>query len=79
VLDLVALGDPKQAQVIYAPAPVVRAAVLERYPAIAPSLAAVFGSLDDRTLRRLNARITVDGEPARKVAAEYLAASGLPR
>jgi len=79
VLDLVALGDPKQAQVIYAPAPVVRSAVLARYPTMAPSLAAVFGSLDDRKLRRLNAKVTVDGEPARKVAAEYLAASGLLR
>ncbi|HZB93886.1 MAG TPA: ABC transporter substrate-binding protein [Stellaceae bacterium] len=73
VLDLVALGDPAHAQVVYAPAPVVRAPILARYPAIAGSLAQVFRSLDEASLRRLNARITVDGETARQVAKDYLA------
>lgn len=79
VLDLVALADPKAAQLVYAPAPVVREAVLARYPEIAGSLAPVFRSLDATILRRLNARIAVDGEPARQVAADYLAAHGLLR
>ncbi len=78
-LDLVALEDPKAAQLVYAPAPVVRAAVLERYPVIADSLAPVFRSLDATVLRRLNARITVNGEAARQVATEYLASHGLLR
>src|ERR671932_111654 len=33
-LDLVVMDDTKGAQIVYEPAPVVRAAVLERYPAI---------------------------------------------
>jgi osmoprotectant transport system substrate-binding protein len=76
VLGLVVLSDPRRAQVIYAPAPVVRAAVLERYPAIRDSLAPVFGALDTASLRRLNARIAVDGEVARVVAADYLRSRG---
>jgi osmoprotectant transport system substrate-binding protein len=76
-LHLVALADNKGAEVVYAPAPVVRAAVLDRYPVIADSLAPVFRSLDDARLRRLNAEITVAGEPARRVASDYLSAQGL--
>lgn len=79
VLDLVALSDPKAAQVIYAPAPVVRAAILDRYRAIGSSLAPVFRSLDDAILRRLNALITVEGEPPRRVASDYLAEHGFLR
>lgn len=79
VLDLVALADPKRAQFVFAPAPVVRAAVLKRHPVIASSLAPVFASLDAATLRRLNARIVVDGETPRQVASTYLSAHGLLR
>ncbi len=79
VLDLVVLDDPRRAQVVYEPAPVVRAAVLERYPVIRDRLATVFGGLDAASLRRLNARIAVDGEVARRVASDYLDARGLLR
>jgi len=79
VLDLVVLGDPRRAQVIYAPAPVVRAAILERYPAIRDRLAPVFGALDAASLRRLNARIAVDGKVARAVASDYLRTRDLLR
>jgi osmoprotectant transport system substrate-binding protein len=79
VLDLVVLSDPRRAQVIYAPAPVVRAAVLERHPAIRDRLAAAFAALDAASLRRLNARIAVDGEVARAVAADYLRSRDLLR
>jgi osmoprotectant transport system substrate-binding protein len=79
VLHLVVLGDPKKAQVIYAPAPVARAAVLAKYPGIRASLVPVFASLDGAILRRLNARIAVDGEDARHVAADYLGSLGLVR
>ena len=79
VLDMVVLADPRRAQVIYAPAPVVRAAILARYPAIRDRLAAVFGGLDAASLRRLNARIAIDGEAALKVASDYLGARGLLR
>jgi osmoprotectant transport system substrate-binding protein len=71
-LGLTALCDDKHAQVVYAPAPVVRADVLDRNPAIAPALGRLFATLTRETLQRLNARIAVDGEEARAVAADYL-------
>jgi osmoprotectant transport system substrate-binding protein len=73
-LDLVVMTDPKGAQVVYEPAPVVRAAVLDRVPVAA--LAKVFADLDLATLQRLNARIAVDGEVAKEVARRYLAEKG---
>lgn len=76
VLGLVALSDPRHAQIIYAPAAVVRAAVLERHPAIRERFATVFAALDTESLRRLNARIAVDGEVARAVAADFLRSRG---
>ncbi|HKW52596.1 MAG TPA: ABC transporter substrate-binding protein [Stellaceae bacterium] len=76
VLALVVMSDPKKAQVVYAPAPVVRGAVLDRYPQIRGALDPVFKTLDQATLRRLNARVAVDGEAPRQVAHDYLAAQG---
>jgi len=71
-LGLSALCDDKGAQVVYAPAPVVRQAVLQKYPQIEAALAPVFGSLDLITLQELNARIAVAGEEAGAVARDYL-------
>ncbi len=76
-LDLIALEDDKHVQPVYAPAPVVRESTLMQYPQIAPLLAPVFAGLDLSTLRRLNAKIAVDGQEATKVAESYLAAQGL--
>jgi osmoprotectant transport system substrate-binding protein len=71
-LGLVLLDDPKHAQMVYEPAPLARQAVLTKYPAIPGLLAPAFKSLDGATLRKLNARITVDGEDAGKVANDWL-------
>jgi len=71
-LGLVALCDDKHAQVVYAPAPVVRAPILSQNPGIAPALDKVFATLTRETLQHLNARIAVDGEDARAVADDYL-------
>jgi osmoprotectant transport system substrate-binding protein len=71
-LGLVALEDDRGAQIVYAPAPVVREAVLARYPQIASLLDPVFKSLTLATLQQLNAKIAVDGEDAGAVAAAYL-------
>ncbi|KQO61117.1 osmoprotectant uptake system substrate-binding protein [Methylobacterium sp. Leaf91] len=76
-LDLVVMSDPAAAQIVYEVAPVIRAAALERFPAIGPALARIFAGLDAPTLRRLNARITVDGEIAEKVARDDLTERGL--
>src|SRR5271168_3931360 len=71
-LSLVTLDDDKGAQIVYAPAPVVREAVLQQYPQIAGLLDPVFAGLTLATLQRLNAAIAVDGEDAGAVAVSYL-------
>ena len=71
-LGLTALCDDKGAQIVYAPAPVMREAVLQQHPQIAAALDPVFVSLSLTTLRRLNARIAVHGESAAAVARDYL-------
>jgi osmoprotectant transport system substrate-binding protein len=71
-LGVTALADPRHTQPVYAPAPVIRDAVLARHPEIAAALAPVFAGLDLATLRRLNARIVADGEEPGAVAADYL-------
>ena len=71
-LGLTALEDDKGAQVVYAPAPVVREAVLQQHPEIAKLLDPVFASLSLETLQQLNAKIAVEGEDAGAVAAAYL-------
>jgi osmoprotectant transport system substrate-binding protein len=71
-LGLTALCDDKGAQIVYAPAPVVREAVLDQHPEIPAALDPVFASLTLTILQGLNARIAVEGEDARAVASEYL-------
>ncbi len=71
-LGLTALCDDKGAQIVYAPAPVIREAVLEQHPEIATALGPVFASLTLTTLQGLNARIAVAGEEAGAVASDYL-------
>ena len=76
-LDLTVMSDPLNAQIVYEVAPVIRADALARHPEIGPALARVFTTLEAPTLRRLNARITVEGEVAEAVAARYLSETGL--
>ena len=76
-LGLVVLDDTKGVQPIYAPAPIIRAEVLEKNPKIRDLLAPVFKTLDGPTLQSLNARIALGGEDAKKVAASYLKSKGL--
>jgi len=75
-LGLVILDDPKGIQPVYAPAPIVRADVLARNPAIKDALAPVFRSLDTQTLQSLNAKIAIEGQDAKQVAAAYLKSKG---
>ena len=71
-LNLVALEDDKGAQIVYAPAPVVREDVLAQYPQIPGLLDPVFKSLTLTVLQKLNAKIAVDGDDAAAVATGYL-------
>jgi osmoprotectant transport system substrate-binding protein len=71
-LGLVALRDDRGAQIVYAPAPVVREAVLQEHPEIRTALDQLFGTLTLETLQKLNAQIAVDGQEAGAVAVSYL-------
>ncbi len=78
-LGLMTLADDKHVQVVYRPAPVIRAAVLDRNPTIPALLGPVFAGLSLATLRDLNAKIAVEGFDAKSVAAEFLRARGVVR
>src|SRR5829696_1355018 len=78
-LDLVVMEDTKGAQVVYEPAPVVRQAVLDKYPIIRPTLSRIFATLTLNQLQALNAQVAVEGQPPRDVAAKYLQQKGLIR
>ena len=71
-LGLVALRDDRGAQIVYAPAPVVRETVLQEHPEMRAVLDPVFATLTLETLQKLNAEIAVDGQDAGAVAGSYL-------
>ncbi|MGO4571955.1 glycine betaine ABC transporter substrate-binding protein OsmF [Microvirga sp. 2TAF3] len=73
---LVVMADDKSVQPVYAPAPIIREAVLKENPKIADMLKPVFESLDLTTLQNLNARVQVGGEAAKAVASDYLKSKG---
>jgi osmoprotectant transport system substrate-binding protein len=77
--DLVVLDDDRHEQPIYAPVPLIRAAVLRAYPRIATLVKPLMESLDRETLQRLNERVQVDGESIQAVAKDYLKQKGLLR
>lgn len=77
VAGLTVLENPKRVQMVYQPAPVVRAVVLQRNPGMRQALEPAFRTLNADTLRVLNARIQLDGEDAAKVARDYLTSKGL--
>jgi osmoprotectant transport system substrate-binding protein len=71
-LGLVALKDDNGAQIVYAPAPVIREPVLQEHPEIRTVLDPVFATLTIETLQKLNAEIAVNGGEAGAVATSYL-------
>ena len=71
------LQDDRHDQPVYAPVPIIREAALNAHPQIAPLLQPLMASFDSATLRRLNARVQVDGESAESVAEDYLRTRGL--
>lgn len=75
-LGLRILTDTKEVQPVYAPAPIVREAVLKKYPQMKKLLNRVFKGLTMETLQSLNAQIAVNGVPASKEARMYLKSKG---
>ncbi|MGH1588114.1 glycine betaine ABC transporter substrate-binding protein OsmF [Methylobacterium phyllosphaerae] len=76
VARLTVMADDKGVQPVYQPAPVVRGAVLKAHPEIATVLDPIFRRLDLATLRDLNGRVQIGGEPASAVAADFLSRNG---
>lgn len=72
-LDLVALTDDRGYFPPYQAAPVMRAAVLERHPAVTTALAELGGKISDAEMRRLNALADVDHQDITEIARAWLA------
>ena len=79
VARLVVMADDRGVQPVYQPAPVIRGTVLRAHPAIATVLDPIFRRLDLATLRDLNGRVQIGGEPASAVASDFLKAAGFVR
>lgn len=77
--DLVVLEDDRHEQPIYAPVPVVRAAVLKANPRIGEIVKPLMDSLTREALQQLNARVQIDGESDQEVAVDYLRSKGFIR
>ncbi|WP_455383044.1 glycine betaine ABC transporter substrate-binding protein OsmF [Salinispira pacifica] len=75
-LGLVVLTDTKGVQPVYNPAPLVRNAIITKYPEIRTILDPVFKSLTLETLQKLNSAIAVDGKNPKDVAKKYLTDNG---
>jgi osmoprotectant transport system substrate-binding protein len=76
-LNMVALTDPKGAQFVYQPSPIIRTATLRANPQISSRLNRVFATLNASTLIQLNGQIALQGRPATDVAAAYLKSKNL--
>ena len=75
-LKLIALKDPKGAQAVYQPAPIIRTDTLKANPQIADLLNKVFASIDQPTLQKLNGEVALQGRSAQSVASDYLKSKG---
>jgi glycine betaine/choline ABC-type transport system substrate-binding protein len=71
-LDLIALTDDRGYFPPYQAAPVVRAAVLEKHPAVAAALAELGGKISDAEMRRLNALADVEHQDIAEIARMWL-------
>ncbi|RZU77500.1 osmoprotectant transport system substrate-binding protein [Micromonospora kangleipakensis] len=75
-LDLVVLEDDKRFFPIYNPALTVNGAAAAKYPSLTKILEPITAKLDDDTIRKLNERVDVKGEPVAQVAADWLKEEG---
>jgi osmoprotectant transport system permease protein len=76
-LKLVVLEDDRGYFPSYHAAPLVREAVLERYPQLGGALNRLAGRIDDRAMRRMNYQVAVEKRSEEEVAREFLQQQGL--
>ncbi len=76
-MNLVVLSDLKSIPPVYLPTPVIRGALIQKYPEIETILGPAFSGLTIETLRELNAKSAFDGQTPKAVAEEYLKKVGL--
>ncbi len=76
-LNLVALSDPKGAQAVYQPSPIIRSSTLKANPQIAGILNRVFATLEAKTMQQLNGQVSLEGKTPAQVASSYLKSKGL--
>jgi len=75
--DLVVLEDDRRFFPPYQAAPLAGARLRREEPRAVATLAELAGRIDEATMRRLNRRVELDGEPVARVAADALRALGL--
>jgi osmoprotectant transport system permease protein len=75
--DLVVLEDDRGFFPPYEAAALVRGPALASHPELGAVLGLLAGAFDADTMRRLNARVEIDGEPVARVAQDALEALGL--
>lgn len=74
---LVVLDDDRHFFPPYEAAPLASGRFVRELPGAALALTELAGRLDETTMRRLNARVEIDGTPVARVAADALAALGI--
>lgn len=75
-LNLRVLEDDQSFFPIYNPAPTLNGETAASYGSILTILEPIVAKLDDDTLRQLNEKVDVDGEPVAQVVSEWLKAEG---
>ncbi|SKA31561.1 osmoprotectant transport system permease protein [Chitinophaga eiseniae] len=75
--DLIVLKDDKHIFPPYYAAPVVRQAVLDKYPELAPALDQLSGTINDSIMTELNYRVDYLQQNPQQVARDFLVSAGL--
>lgn len=76
-LGFVALADPVGFFPPYEAVVVLREGVTAQHPTLGPALDPLAGRIDTATMRRLNARVQIEGREAQTVARRFLVDAGL--
>ncbi|MBQ0902405.1 glycine betaine ABC transporter substrate-binding protein [Micromonospora sp. U21] len=75
-LNLRVLEDDRKFFPIYNPALTINGATATKYPSLTTILDPITAKLDDETIRKLNERVDVKGEPVAQVAADWMKEQG---